>query len=104
MVLVGLAHTALSEARDRCEAAVGNSGHTWPACLLTINLSSATPSKTGSHYDLASVTPCWHGPIRAHFLRVGLAECTFGSPGYPSRGRDMSASENKEIVRRYCEE
>jgi magnesium chelatase family protein len=54
-VLVGLADTALSEARDRCKAAVGNSGHTWPASLLTINLSPATLPKTGSHYDLAIV-------------------------------------------------
>src|SRR5919199_911836 len=55
-VLVGLADTALSEARDRCKAAVGNSGHTWPASLLTINLSPATLPKTGSHYDLAIVS------------------------------------------------
>ncbi|MFL6026967.1 MAG: YifB family Mg chelatase-like AAA ATPase [Friedmanniella sp.] len=55
-VLVGLADTALSEARDRCKAAVGNSGHSWPASLLTINLSPATLPKTGSHYDLAIVT------------------------------------------------
>lgn len=54
-VLVGLADTALSEARDRCKAAVGNTGHTWPASLLTINLSPATLPKTGSHYDLAIV-------------------------------------------------
>lgn len=54
-VLVGLADTALYEARDRCKAAVGNTGHTWPASLLTINLSPATLPKTGSHYDLAIV-------------------------------------------------
>ena len=38
-VLVGLPDTALYEARDRCKAAVANSGHTWPSSLLTINLS-----------------------------------------------------------------
>ncbi|GAA1433398.1 YifB family Mg chelatase-like AAA ATPase [Microlunatus lacustris] len=54
-VLVGLADTALSEARDRCKAAVGNTGHSWPASLLTINLNPATLPKTGSHYDLAIV-------------------------------------------------
>ncbi|WP_375422798.1 YifB family Mg chelatase-like AAA ATPase [uncultured Friedmanniella sp.] len=54
-VLIGLADTALSQARDRCKAAVGNSGHTWPVSLLTINLSPATLPKTGSHYDLAIV-------------------------------------------------
>ncbi len=54
-VLIGLADTALTQARDRCKAAVGNTGHTWPASLLTINLSPATLPKAGSHYDLAIV-------------------------------------------------
>ena len=54
-VLVGLPDTSLYEARDRCKAAVANSGHTWPASLLTINLSPATLPKGGSHYDLAIV-------------------------------------------------
>ena len=54
-VLVGLADTALYEARDRCKAAVTNSGHQWPSSLLTINLSPATLPKRGGHYDLAIV-------------------------------------------------
>lgn len=54
--LVGLPDTSLYEARDRCKAALGNSGHTWPQSLLTINLSPATLPKGGSHYDLAIVT------------------------------------------------
>ena len=53
-VLVGLADTALYEARDRCKAAVANSGHSWPSSLLTINLSPATLPKRGGHYDLAN--------------------------------------------------
>ncbi|SEQ15992.1 YifB family Mg chelatase-like AAA ATPase [Microlunatus flavus] len=52
-VLVGLPDTALYQSRDRCKAAVTNSGHPWPATLLTINLSPATLPKAGSHYDLA---------------------------------------------------
>ncbi|MCW2809560.1 MAG: hypothetical protein JWP61_18 [Friedmanniella sp.] len=54
-VLVGLPDTSLYEARDRCKAAVANTGHQWPTTLLTINLSPATLPKTGSHYDLAIV-------------------------------------------------
>lgn len=54
-VLVGLPDASLYEARDRCKAAVGNSGHSWPQSLLTINLSPATLPKGGSHYDLAIV-------------------------------------------------
>ena len=52
-VLVGLPDTALYQSRDRCKAAVANSGHAWPVALLTINLSPATLPKAGSHYDLA---------------------------------------------------
>ena len=54
-VLVGLADTSLYESRDRCKAAVANSGQRWPETLLTINLSPATLPKAGSHYDLAIV-------------------------------------------------
>jgi magnesium chelatase family protein len=54
-VLVGLPDSALYQARDRCKAAVSNSGQEWPISLLTINLSPATLPKTGSHYDLAIV-------------------------------------------------
>jgi magnesium chelatase family protein len=52
-VLVGLPDSALYQARDRCKAAVSNSGLEWPISLLTINLSPATLPKAGSHYYLA---------------------------------------------------
>ncbi|MFI5428063.1 magnesium chelatase domain-containing protein [Aeromicrobium sp. UC242_57] len=52
-VLVGLADTMVNEARDRCRAAVSNSGTTWPDQRVTINLAPSTLPKTGSHYDLA---------------------------------------------------
>ena len=54
-VLVGLPDSALYQARDRCKAAVSNSGQDWPISLLTINLSPATLPKAGSHYDAAIV-------------------------------------------------
>src|SRR6476660_6381657 len=54
-VLVGLPDSALYQARDRCKAAVSNSGQERPISLLTINLSPATLPKAGSHYDLAIV-------------------------------------------------
>ena len=54
-VLVGLPDASLYEARDRCKAAVANSGESWPSSLLTINLSPATLPKAGSTYDLAIV-------------------------------------------------
>lgn len=52
-VLVGLADTMVSEARDRCRAAVSNSGTSWPDQRVTINLAPSTLPKSGSHYDLA---------------------------------------------------
>ncbi len=55
-VMVGLVDTALYEARDRCKAAVTNSGRSWPQGLLTINLSPATLPKRGGHYDVAIVS------------------------------------------------
>ena len=54
-VLVGLPDSALYQSRDRCKAALSNSGQEWPIALLTINLSPATLPKAGSHYDLAIV-------------------------------------------------
>ena len=54
-VIVGLADTALNEARDRCRAAVAQTGFTWPSALVTVNLSPATLPKSGAHYDLAIV-------------------------------------------------
>ncbi len=46
-VLVGLPDASLYEARDRCKAAVANSGESWPSTLLTINLSPATLPEGG---------------------------------------------------------
>lgn len=54
-VLVGLPDAALYEARDRCRAAVAGAGLSWPAQLLTINLTPASLPKAGSHFDLAIV-------------------------------------------------
>jgi magnesium chelatase family protein len=51
-VLVGLPDTSLSEARDRCKAAVCNSGLTWPNRHLTVALSPADLPKKGAHFDL----------------------------------------------------
>ncbi len=51
--LVGSADAALNEARDRCRAAVVNSGRPWPQHKLTIGLSPASLPKAGAHYDLA---------------------------------------------------
>jgi magnesium chelatase family protein len=51
--MVGLPDAALTQAKERCRAAVLSSGHRWPSQVLTINLTPASLPKTGSHYDLA---------------------------------------------------
>ena len=52
--LVGRPDTSINEARDRCRAAVVNSGFTWPNTRrTTILLSPADLPKRGPHFDLA---------------------------------------------------
>lgn len=52
--LVGRPDAAITEARDRCRAAVTNTGFDWPATRrVTILLSPADLPKRGPHFDLA---------------------------------------------------
>jgi magnesium chelatase family protein len=52
--LVGRPDLSINEARDRCRAAITNSGFDWPATRrVTILLSPADLPKSGSHFDLA---------------------------------------------------
>jgi magnesium chelatase family protein len=52
--LVGRPDASIVEARDRCRAAVTNSGFEWPSTRrVTILLSPADLPKRGSHFDLA---------------------------------------------------
>ena len=52
--LVGRPDMAIQEARDRCRAAVVNSGFEWPSTRrVTILLSPADLPKRGSHFDLS---------------------------------------------------
>jgi magnesium chelatase family protein len=52
--MVGRPDASISEARDRCRAAVTNSGFQWPATRrVTILLSPADLPKRGPHFDLA---------------------------------------------------
>ena len=51
--VVGLADTAVREARDRVRAAILNSGFQFPACRITANLAPADVPKAGPGLDLA---------------------------------------------------
>jgi magnesium chelatase family protein len=56
--LTGLPDTSVNEARDRVRAAVVNSGESWPARRVTVNLSPASLRKHGSGFDLALAITC----------------------------------------------
>lgn len=58
-VLVGLPDAMINEARDRCRAAVVNSGTAWPDQRVTINLAPSALPKSGSHYDMAIAVAVW---------------------------------------------
>ena len=52
--LVGRPDASIVEARDRCRAAVNNSGYDWPTTRrVTVLLSPADLPKRGPHFDLA---------------------------------------------------
>ncbi len=50
--IVGLPDAAVKEARERVRAAAKNSGMTFPASRITVNLAPANLKKSGTHYDL----------------------------------------------------
>lgn len=51
--LSGLPDNCVSQARDRCRAALVNSGERWPDTRVTVAMYPADVRKVGSHYDLA---------------------------------------------------
>ncbi|AFJ48851.1 YifB family Mg chelatase-like AAA ATPase [Shimwellia blattae] len=52
LTIVGLPETTVKESRDRVRSAIINSGYTFPARKITINLAPADLPKEGSRYDL----------------------------------------------------
>ena len=52
LTIVGLPETTVKEARDRVRSALINSGYTFPARKITINLAPADLPKQGGRYDL----------------------------------------------------
>ena len=74
MSIVGLADTAVGEARDRVRAAVLNSGARWPQVRITVGLSPASLHKRGSGLDLA--------------IASAILAADGQIPAEPPRGRD----------------
>lgn len=50
--VVGLADTSVKESKERVRSGLKNSGFTFPARKITINLAPASIKKEGTHYDL----------------------------------------------------
>ena len=50
--VVGLADTAIKESKERVRSGIKNSGFSFPARKITINLAPAAVRKEGTHYDL----------------------------------------------------
>ncbi len=53
ILIIGLPDTAISEAKERLRLAIKNSGYSFPASKVVINLAPADLKKEGSNYDLA---------------------------------------------------
>jgi magnesium chelatase family protein len=51
--LTGLPDSVVAQSRDRCRAAIVNSGEEWPDRRVTVAMYPADVRKAGSHYDLA---------------------------------------------------
>lgn len=51
--MVGLADTAIKEAKERVRSAIRNSGYNYPVKRITVNLAPADVKKEGPLYDLA---------------------------------------------------
>ncbi len=54
--IIGLADTAVKEARERIRAATTNSGIRFPSLEMIVNLAPANRKKEGSSFDLAMIT------------------------------------------------
>jgi magnesium chelatase family protein len=95
MSIVGLADTAVGEARDRVRAAVLNSGARWPQQRITVGLSPASLHKRGSGLDLAiaSAILAADGQIPAEPLAGAILFAELGLDGRarPVRGAVVAA-------------
>ena len=74
LTLVGLPETTVKEARDRVRSAIINSGYTFPAKKITINLAPADLPKEGGRYDLPIAIALLTASEQLSALRLGHYE------------------------------
>ena len=74
LTLVGLPETTVKEARDRVRSAIINSGYTFPAKKITINLAPADLPKEGGRYDLPIAIALLAASEQLNTTRLGSYE------------------------------
>ena len=72
--IVGLPDAAVKESKERVRSALKNSGYSFPAKRITVNLAPADVKKIGPVYDLAMLMGflCCDGSLAGDFSGVGL--------------------------------
>jgi magnesium chelatase family protein len=86
--IVGLADTALQEARERVRGAIRNSGYEYPPRRITVNLAPAEMRKSGASLDLAMALGILVGSeqVRANGRWAVLGELSLGGELRPIPG------------------
>ena len=86
--IVGLADTALQEARERVRGAIRNSGYEYPPRRITVNLAPAEMRKGGASLDLAIALGILVGSeqVRANGRWAVLGELSLGGELRPVPG------------------
>src|SRR5688572_1254168 len=79
--VVGLADTAVQEARERVRAAVRNSGFIFPPRRITVNLAPAEIRKSGPSYDLPIAIGICTQPHTESGSAAVLVGCRTGALG-----------------------
>ena len=101
--IVGLADTALQEARERVRGAIRNSGYEYPPRRITVNLAPADMRKSGASLDLAMALGILVGSeqVRASGRWAVLGELSLGGELRPVPGLlPMVAALARRHVRR----
>ena len=75
--IVGLADTALQEARERVRGAIRNSGYEYPPRRITVNLAPAELRKSGASLDLAIALGILVGSEQVRRTAVGRSWASF---------------------------
>ena len=70
--IVGLADTAVQEARERVRGAIRNAGFVFPPRRITVNLAPAELRKTGASLDLAMAIGILLGSEQVRADRVAV--------------------------------